>query len=524
MEKKFVCLLLLIMLAFPTMIAKENKEKRAEYTHTVFAEVATSQACGYCHFWNEHMHDAYESGNYDFEYVEMIVYDHYWGVLNWDAYDTMVNYYGVTAYPTTEFDGGYQEIVGNYPELLPDALNASGTREVADIEANITVYWLGNATLAINITIKNNEETDYSGFIRTCITEIISRYDTAYGAPYYFGFLDYAFDQPQISIPAGGTYTNSTIWNGNEHADAHGDDFGDITPDNIWVILAVFNNENGYVDETVATMPILPDTTPPEILDINAHPWSQETNGYVNITAIVTDNKGVNIVKVNITTPDGTYINETMNNIGNLYYYNATYHTIGNYSFYIWARDINGNSNKSSIYSFSIHGIQCLLNLKAGWNLITIACQNNYTAKSLGENITGCSIVSRWNASLQQFQSYLVGISPDSFNFEIEDGVGYFVYVNNDTTFEITSYPIYSVAIQLYQGWNIIGWFSDSTTASSLGENITGCSIVSKWNASLQQFQSYLVGISPPEFDFIIKQGMGIFIYTNEASIWHGEG
>ena len=27
-----------------------------------------------------------------------------------------------------------------------------------------------------------------------------------------------------------------------------------------------------------------------------------------------------------------------------------------------------------------------------------------------------------------------------------------------------------------------------------------------------------------PGYDFLITQGMGIFVYTTEASIWHAEG
>ncbi len=168
----------------------------------------------------------------------------------------------------------------------------------------------------------------------------------------------------------------------------------------------------------------------------------------------------------------------------------------------------------SSLFSFYFY---------KGWNLITIPFHNNYAAKTLGENITGCSIISKWNASLQQYQSYLVGVSPPEFDFDIEDGIGYFIYVKNDTIFSISRNPIANVSIPLHIGWNLIGWFNNSTKASLLGQSITNCSIVSKWNASLQQYQSYLVGISPPEFDFVIKPGMGIFIYTTTESIWYGK-
>jgi hypothetical protein len=62
--------------------------------------------------------------------------------------------------------------------------------------------------------------------------------------------LDYAFNK-DITISAGGTYTDSIIWDGNENYDNHGDDFGDIDPDNIQVTMGVFNDIDGYADESV---------------------------------------------------------------------------------------------------------------------------------------------------------------------------------------------------------------------------------------------------------------------------------
>ena len=230
------------------------------YTHTVFVEVATSQACPACHYWNQNLHTAYTSGNYDFEYVELVIYDQNWDILNYDAY-TWENIYNIESHPTSIFDGDYRRLVGNLPSLLPVALDACGNRAVTDITATMRVSWLGNATIDVEITIQNNEGTQYDGYIRACITEITSRYYTPGGVPFHFGFLDYAFNNA-LSINPGEVYTESVIWNGNEHADANGDDFGDITPDNIQVTMGVFNDDNGYVDETV--MARIPGNNPPD--------------------------------------------------------------------------------------------------------------------------------------------------------------------------------------------------------------------------------------------------------------------
>jgi hypothetical protein len=244
-----------------------------EYSHTVFVEVATSQNCEPCHSWNQNIYNAYTSGDYDFEYVEMIEFDHAGLVLNEKAHN-WANNYSISAYPTSILDGDYQRIVGNHPDQLPGALKACGIRSVVDISADITVSWFGNATIYVSITIQNNEGTQYNGHIRACITEIISRYDTYYGDNYHFGFLDYVFHK-EISIDPWGIYTDSTIWNGNEHADNHGNDFGDIAPDNIKIIMGVFNDNNDYVDETVMAQ-IIPNN-PPNIPS-DPDPWNGATD------------------------------------------------------------------------------------------------------------------------------------------------------------------------------------------------------------------------------------------------------
>lgn len=232
-----------------TNILNENSPLM-NYTHTVFAEVATSQNCIPCDGWNDNIYNAYISGEYDFEYVEMIIFDHNGNTLNNVALN-WGNSYNIFAYPTTIFDGDYQRIFGNLPSELPGKLDSSGNRAVANIQASMVVTWLGNAVIQVEIEIKNNGQTQYNGHIRASITEIISRYDTHYGNPYHFGFLDFAFNK-DISINPGGTYTDSTLWNGYEHGDNHGDNFGDIVPENIQVTMGIMNNNNGYVDETVA--------------------------------------------------------------------------------------------------------------------------------------------------------------------------------------------------------------------------------------------------------------------------------
>jgi hypothetical protein len=250
----------------------EKSGERLDYTHTVFVEVGTGQFCGPCHGWNANIYNTYNSGQYDFEYVEMII----WGHGGWNDFlntkaNSWRNSYGINSIPTSIFDGDFRRIVGNYPTQLPGALDACGARSVKDLEASMTVTWLGDAEIQVDIEIENNDATWYNGYIRVPITEITSRYTTAGGSRYHYGFLDWAFNK-DISISSGGIYTDSVTWDGDEHQDNHGNDFGDITPENIKVIMGVFNDANDYVDETVAAL--VQENEPPETPLI-----SGETNG-----------------------------------------------------------------------------------------------------------------------------------------------------------------------------------------------------------------------------------------------------
>ena len=259
MSKKAVSIIICFFLIFTAVIStskgvtiktSDGENRNFNSTHTVFAEVATSQNCEPCDFWNENIYNAYISGDYNFEFVEMIVFNYDGNKLNQEAFN-WGNNYNIFSYPTSIFDADFQRITGNYPSQLPNALEESENRIVKDIAATMTLTWLGSATIKVDIEIQNNEPTQYQGHIRASITEIASRYNTYNGNPYHFGFLDFAFNK-DITINPGSKYTDSTTWNGNDHHDLQGNSFGDIVPENIQVTMGITNNNNGYADETVA--------------------------------------------------------------------------------------------------------------------------------------------------------------------------------------------------------------------------------------------------------------------------------
>jgi parallel beta-helix repeat protein len=117
-----------------------------------------------------------------------------------------------------------------------------------------------------------------------------------------------------------------------------------------WKIIAL-DNHNATSEGPLWSFTTELDTIPPVISNIAANPSTQNPDGYVNITCDVTDNDVVDEVWMNVTYPDTTTHNYSMNPS---YFFNQAYSQIGTYQFFIWANDTNGNSNRSAIYTFEI--------------------------------------------------------------------------------------------------------------------------------------------------------------------------
>ncbi len=294
-----------------TYISPDSTGTRQSFTHTVLVEDLTGTWCQYCPSASENLKSVYDSGDYPFYFVSLIE------DVNDDA-NARCNEYNLPGYPTVIFDGGYEEEVGGQSDdtNYRAAIESCGAREVPDIDLVLTAVDNDGAELDIGVQIVNNEGSEYSGHLRVYITEIDSRYDDYDGNPYPFAFLDYAFDE-DVTISDGDYHENSVIWDGADHQDSLGDDFGDIDPSNIMIIGGVFNSERNveyysgsanvyfayYVDETAGVIPGAggngDDTTPPSVEITNPNN-SEDVSGTVKIEVQASDNVGVSNVKYRI--------------------------------------------------------------------------------------------------------------------------------------------------------------------------------------------------------------------------------
>jgi hypothetical protein len=123
----------------------------------------------------------------------------------------------------------------------------------------------------------------------------------------------------------------------------------------VYVYIIYANDTSGNTNYTSLHDFTISDTEGPQIDDPHATPNPQEKDGFVNITVNITDNDEIDEVWINITFPNGTWINDTMKKgSGDEWYYNATFPDIGNYTYTIWAVDESGNSRSSDPNIFTI--------------------------------------------------------------------------------------------------------------------------------------------------------------------------
>ena len=174
-------------------------------------------------------------------------------------------------------------------------------------------------------------------------------------------------------------------------------------------------------------------------------------------------------------------------------------------------------SNKSAAEGTDV---SLTLNFEEGFNLVTIPVYNEFMASDLSENISGCLSISSWNAENQTYwPAYIVG-GPASFDFEIKDGVGYFIDVEYYTNLFLEGSILENIQVSLLEGINLLGWYEEeNNTASEVMGSIAGCIGLHIWDAVNQEYVFYN---STSDEDFTISQGMGFFVNVTQTGVWNG--
>ena len=220
---------------------------------------------------------------------------------------------------------------------------------------------------------------------------------------------------------------------------------GSITLDNslndLVYCVQVNDTSSNYVRGSQQSKSVT-DNDNPQITDASSTPSTQDIDGYVNITAIITDNIALSEIFLNITYPDDSIQNFsiTANKTGSTYYCNKTYNTLGTYSYFIWVDDSSDNSIISSTNTFVI-GEQILPQIS---NIVSTTSSPLDTDSSFGwVNIT-CDVTD--NIAVDEVYLNITDPNSSFNNISMSSGVGDSYYYNSSTIF--SPYGNYS-----YQIW-----------------------------------------------------------------------
>jgi hypothetical protein len=117
-----------------------------------------------------------------------------------------------------------------------------------------------------------------------------------------------------------------------------------------------YSDDNVGNEETTHNQTYNVDASPPIIDNITITPATQVPGGYVNISCDVVDSgAGVDGVFLEVTYPDSSFSNFTMNYVSCTNYWRREVYTIsGTYDFTIYAKDEIGNAIRTAVYHFTI--------------------------------------------------------------------------------------------------------------------------------------------------------------------------
>jgi PKD repeat protein len=237
-------LILLSITSFAISVKEVNVDQSRDYTHTVLAEEPTATWCGYCPTVATYMDNIWDSYEYDWNFISLVNDKNTYAAQRNDELN-------IEGFPSVYYDGGYEFIVGSgSPQSTHEAtIDLCGARTVADIDINLTAIWTGDNELDITVEVTNNEASTYDGMVRVYVTENHSRWYVG-GVQYRFAFIgNYAINE-DVLIGPGGNWNQNVIWDGDDWG------FTDLTSDNLRVIVGVFDEATGYVDESKGMEPL----------------------------------------------------------------------------------------------------------------------------------------------------------------------------------------------------------------------------------------------------------------------------
>jgi hypothetical protein len=186
------------------------------------------------------------------------------------------------------------------------------------------------------------------------------------------------------------------------------------------------------------------------------------------------------------------------------------------------ASDEDGTYNAGNTVSVHVNVVivPYTISLKQGWNLVSYPVVNT-TLMASDLAGTGVMIVASYNIGTGDYDAYNTISSPPEYDISMSTDVGYFVYCTTDTSIVVYGRNPSDRSVTINPGWNLVGWssFTSSTAKAVCNQpSLSGVQIIAKYNAITGDYDAYAENSSPDEFDFVMHDGEGYFIYTMSST------
>jgi hypothetical protein len=217
--------------------------------------------------------------------------------------------------------------------FVQDSRGASSQVDSAPFEVDSTVPTISSFTPVLGAT-----NVDRNTLIQVNWSEPMNKATTGAsnafgvrgaGGPWLSGTVSWSSDARQLTFRPSTTLGVGTVYE--VHVNSTATDHSD--PGNAFAGPYTWTFSTGSVA----------DKTPPSILAVAADPPVQIANGFVNLTADVTDNIGIGTMSAAVKGPSFDQNLTMALASGTRWYVNRTYPAVGHYNVTIWATDSSGN-------------------------------------------------------------------------------------------------------------------------------------------------------------------------------------
>lgn len=242
--------------------------------------------------------------------------------------------------------------------------------------------------------------------------------------------------------------------------------------------------------------------------------YNSENGSNTELQAYAGNNTRFTIQTNRTTTSIQWYLNGALMQDSTVTQYTHTWQQTGNYTLTVQATD--GIDTAEASWNITVVNYTFTYNLSQGYNLISLPLETNYTAAEIA-NLSGAKYVITRTGST--YQTYIKDFSSEDDNFNVTPDRGYFLYMVQPGSLQITGRMPSDRSIQLTPGWNLVGWTAlETANATTAFINPLGESIKYAVKRTSDGYQTYIRDFSGKEEDFTVQPGEGYYLYLTTSA------